>query len=418
MNYDTIVIGAGIAGMLAAIGRAEAGERVLVVAKGHGTTHWAAGCIDVLDVGDDDPLAGVAQLMAIQPDHPYALAGTDTIQGGIARLRAACEAGGYPLVGSLHRNLLLPTAAGALRPTCLVPTTMAAGDARQLPRLEGSAPPLLITSFRELRDFFPPMIAANLRAQGFSAEGSYLPLPPSRRNHDFSGVTFARLFDEPEFRSAVGEHLRTLVQSGGYQRVGMPAVLGLKHAPQVVADLQAASGALIFEIPTLPTSVPGMRLYRLLEAALLRVGGRVQLGSLVLRGEAGGDRLAAIYSEAAAREQRHRAARYVLATGGIAGGGVRASDANHLVETALNLPLRTPNSRADWFFPQFLSESGQPVFRTGIATDAQLRPLDTTGHVIYQNVAVAGSALAACDPIREGALEGIAAATGWMAGRA
>ena len=43
MNYDTIVIGAGIAGLMAAIGRAERGERVMVLAKGHGTTHWASG---------------------------------------------------------------------------------------------------------------------------------------------------------------------------------------------------------------------------------------------------------------------------------------------------------------------------------------------------------------------------------------
>ncbi|MEI6180314.1 MAG: FAD-binding protein, partial [Chloroflexales bacterium] len=47
MAYDTIVLGAGLAGMLAALGRSERGERVLVLAKGHGATHWAAGCIDL-----------------------------------------------------------------------------------------------------------------------------------------------------------------------------------------------------------------------------------------------------------------------------------------------------------------------------------------------------------------------------------
>lgn len=418
MLYDTIVIGAGIAGMLAAIGRAEAGERVLVVAKGHGATHWAAGCLDLFDCGDGDPLAAVeAQIIADHPDHPYALAGVDAIQAGAARLRALCAAGGYPLAGSLRHNLQLPTAVGALRSTALVPATMAAGDARQLPRTGDDGPPLLIVGFHELRDFFPPMIAGNLAAQGFAATGEYLTLPPIERRLDFSTATFARLFDRPDFRADVGRQLRQLVQRGGYTRIGMPAVLGLTHPTQALSDLQAAAGAQIFEIPTLPASVPGMRLYRMLEAALERAGGHVQLGSFVQRAEADGDRIAAVYSEAAAREQRHRAARFVLATGGIAGGGVRATDANTLVETALNLPLRAPAARADWLAPRFLNETGHPVFRSGVAVDAQLRPLDAAGQVVYQNVTVAGSALTGCDPIREGSLEGIAAATGWMAGQ-
>ncbi len=418
MFYDTIVIGAGIAGMLAAIGRAEAGERVLCLAKGHGTTHWAAGCLDLFDIGDGDPLAGVEALIADHADHPYALAGVDAVQAGADRLRAACAVGGSPLVGSLRRNLQLPTAVGALRTTCLVPTTMAAGDARQLPRQGDGGGPLLIAGFHALRDFFPPIVAANLRAEGFAAEGVYLQMPPTDRTLDFGTVSLARLFDRPEFRADVGRQLRQLVQRGRYSRVGMPAVLGLANATQAVSDLQAAAGALIFEIPTLPASVPGMRLYRALEAALLRAGGRIQIGAFVRRGEGQGDHLEAIYSEAAAREQRHHAARYVLATGGIAGGGVRADYAGALAETALGLPLRTPSARADWFGTRFLNETGHPVFRTGVAADAGLRPLDAAGQVVYKNVAVVGSALAGCDPVREGTLEGIAAATGWKAGRA
>ncbi len=417
MNYDTIVIGAGIAGMLAAIGRAEAGERVLSLSKGHGATHWAAGCLDLFDIGAGDPLAEIESLIAVHPDHPYALVGVDAVQAGAGRLRAACEAGGYPLVGSLRRNLQMPTAVGALRTTCLVPATMAAGDARQLPRSGDGSGPLLIAGFHELRDFFPPLVAANLCALGFAAEGVYLQVPPTERTLDFGTVSFARLFDRPTFRADVGRQLRQLVQRGRYSRIGMPAVLGLDNATQVVSDLQAAAGALIFEIPTLPASVPGMRLYRALETALQRIGGRIQIGAFVRHAEGRGNRLEAIYSEAAAREQRHAAARYVLSTGGIAGGGVRADHAGNLVETALGLPLRTPNARADWFAARFLNETGHPVFRTGVAADASLRPLDAAGQVIYENVAVAGSALAGCDPIREGALEGIAAATGWKAGQ-
>jgi glycerol-3-phosphate dehydrogenase subunit B len=411
MNYDTIVIGAGIAGLLAAIGRAEAGERVLLLAKGHGTTHWAAGCVDILDAGDD-PLSAVRDLAAAQPDHPYALAGPDALEQGLARLRAACEAAGYPLVGSASRTLLLPTALGALRPTALVPATMAAGEHRQL----ADGRPTLIAGLHELRDFFPPLVAANLQAQGLRAEAAYLALPPTARQREFGPMILARLFEQPEFRAAIGAQLAELVRRGGYARVGLPAVLGLRRAGEVVRDLQARAGALIFEIPTLPTSVPGARLFHALEDELLRCGGRVQIGSLVERAEGDGDTLAAVYSEAAARQQRHRARRWVLATGGVAGGGLRADHEGALHETALGLPVRAPSGRGDWFAARFLDEGGHPVFRAGVAADAQLRPLDAAGRVVYRNVAVAGGALAGCDPIREGCLEGVAVATGWRAG--
>lgn len=412
MNYDTIVIGAGLAGLMAGLGRAERGERVMVLAKGHGATHWAAGCVDILD-GADDPLGAAAGLAAAQPDHPYALAGTQALAQGLARLRAACEAAGYPLVGSPDRALQLPTAVGALRPTSLVPATMAAGEARQL----ADGRPTLIAGLRQLRDFFPPLIAANLRAQGFAAEEAYLELPPIERKREFTPMVFARLFERPAFREQIGAQLAALVRRGGFARVGLPAVLGLGQATAVVHDLQSRCGALVFEIPTLPTSVPGTRIFHALEAAVLKAGGRVQIGSWVLRAEGAGEQLAAVFSEAAAREQRHTARRWVLATGGVAGGGLRAEHTGELRETALGLPVRSPAGRGDWFAQRFLDEAGHPVFRAGVAADHSLRPLDAAGRVVYQNVAVAGSALAGFDPIREGCLEGAAVATGFAAGQ-
>lgn len=409
MHYDTIVIGAGMAGLMAALGRAEAGERVLLLAKGNGATHWAAGCVDLLDAAGD-PLAALGSLAS---GHPYSIVGSAAAESGLTRLRAACEAAGYPLVGSLNRNVLLPTPAGALRPTALLPATMAAGDSRLL----ADGRPTLIAGFHELRDFFPPLIAANLRAQGIAADGAYLALPPTERRLDFGPMAFARLFERPAFRADVARQLRDQVHRGGYARVGLPAVLGAGKAVEVLHDLQAGSGVPIFEIPTLPTSVAGARLYAILAAAFEAAGGRIQIGSWVLRGQAEGDRLGLIYSEAAAREQRHSAPRYVLATGGIVGGGVRAEHDGSLRETALDLPLRAPNARADWLAPRFLAEGGHPVFASGVAVDEQLRPLDAAGQVVYENVAVVGGALAGYDPIREGCLEGAAVATGWYAGQ-
>lgn len=442
--YDTIVIGAGLAGLMAALGRAEQGQRVLLLAKGNGTTHWSTGCIDLLDAPDNEqnPRAALEQLVGAQPEHPYALVGMAGIEAALGRLRALCEAAGYPLVGDMRRNVLLPTAVGALRPTCLLPLTMAAGDTRLLATADGGRAtgdqqatgvgldgsehnrpssafnrPTLIAGFHELRDFFPPLLAANLQAQGYAAHGVYLELPPTSRRLDFSTMTFARLFDQPAFRMHVGRQLRKLVREGGYARVALPAVLGLEHPADVVRDLQAAAEALIFEVPTLPTSVPGVRLYRILERALQRAGGRVQLGSQVLRAVGKHGRLETVSSEAAARLQEHRAERFVLATGGIAGGGVRGDHTGALHETAMGLPLRAPAGREAWFNARLLDEAGHAVFRSGVVVDRQFRPLDADERVVYDNVAVVGAALAGVDVIRTGCAEGLAVATGFAVGK-
>jgi glycerol-3-phosphate dehydrogenase subunit B len=410
---DTIVIGVGLAGLMGAVGLAEAGRRPLVLAKGQGATHWTAGTIEVWGGGAPHGAAGdrglraeLGDLLAARPDHPYARVGIGGIEQALDRFRALMEAARYPYVGSLERNVLLPTAVGALRPAALMPATMAAGDMR----LGG---PVLLAGFRELRDFFPPLAAANLVAQGVPARGIYLKMPPTKRKLDFYTRTVAQLFEDPAFREDVGRQLRA--ERGDATRIGLPAVLGLKDPLGVVADLQHYSGAQIFEIPTLPPSVPGMRLFEIFRAAIVKAGGRLQIGGWVVRGQGENGRLQAIFSEAAARDLEHRANAFLLATGGVAGGGVRTDQAGAVWETALGLPLNAPAERGQWFSPRFLDERGHPIYHAGVATDGQMRPLDADGKVVYANVAVAGAALAGSDPIRERCYSGLALATGWKA---
>jgi glycerol-3-phosphate dehydrogenase subunit B len=409
---DTIVIGAGLSGLMGALALAEAGRAPLLLAKGQGATHWTGGTIDVWG-GADNPRAALADLIAERPEHPYARVGVAGVGEALDHFRGLMEAAHYPYVGSLDHNVLLPTALGALRPTALLPATMAAGDAR-LSRGDNAGRPLLIAGFRELRDFFPPLAAANLSAQGITASGAYLKLPSINRKLDFNTRTFAQLFDDTAFRQDIGRQLREL--KGDATRIGLPAVLGLRDPLGVVADLQRLSGAQIFEIPTLPPSVPGMRLFAIFQDAIIKAGGRLQIGSEVVRGTNADDRLIAVYTEAAARQQEHRAQAFLLATGGVAGGGIRTDYTGAVWETALDLPLQAPNGRGEWFAPRFLAESGHPIYYAGVAVDQQLRPLDGTGRRVYQNVAVAGAALAGADPVRERCYSGLALATGWMAG--
>ncbi len=405
---DTIVIGAGLSGLMGALALAESGRRPMLLAKGQGTTHWMGGTVDIWgNDGSSSLREQLQQLINQRPDHPYARVGIDGIEAALDRFRALMEAARYPYVGGLDRNVLLPTAIGALRPTALMPATMAAGDMR----LGGE---ILLVGFRELRDFFPPIAADNLNSQGIPARGVYLTLPPTKRKLDFTTRSFAQLFEDAAFRENIGRQLRQL--RGNATRIGMPAVLGLNDPMGVVADLQNLSGAQIFEIPTLPASVPGMRLYTIFRDAINKAGGRIQIGAEILRGEGSDQQLNAVYSLAAARDYQQRANAFLLATGGIAGGGIRTDHTGAVWETALGLPLQVSQGRGSWFTSRFLNEAGHPIYHGGVATNQNLRPINADGHVVYNNVAVAGAVLANCDPVRERCYSGMALATGWRAG--
>ena len=61
-SYDTVVIGAGLAGLTAALRLADEGRRVAVLAKGVGATHLAPATIDVLGYVDG-PVDSPAQAL-------------------------------------------------------------------------------------------------------------------------------------------------------------------------------------------------------------------------------------------------------------------------------------------------------------------------------------------------------------------
>ena len=155
-SYDTVVIGAGLAGLTAALRLAEAGQKVAVLAKGVGATHLAPPTIDVLGYMNgpvDSPAQALPEFTAANPQHPYRQLSTELLRDSLDWFSASLGDQGYR--GSLDENFFVPTAVGVAKPTALVPETMAAGDLRQGGRF-------VFVGLRGLKDFFPAYLADNL----------------------------------------------------------------------------------------------------------------------------------------------------------------------------------------------------------------------------------------------------------------
>jgi glycerol-3-phosphate dehydrogenase subunit B len=403
LHFDAVVIGAGSAGLTAATRLAEGGARVCVLAKGIGSTHLAPGTVDVLGYAPElveDPARALSELAAARPDHPYALMGVESVAPALRWFAERIAEGpqpGYRYVGDLEHNHLLPTAVGVLRPSALVPETMAEGDMRR-------REPVCIVGARVLRDFHAALCAANLEATGIAARAVDVDLELDRADANALGV--ARRFDDPDFRAAFAARLTPLLH--GDERVGLPAVLGLSDPHGAWADLQRRLGRGVFEIPTLPPSVPGMRAFEALRAALRGAGGRLVLGSEVLGAERDGERVRSVIANAAGHDVRYHANWFVLATGGFASGAIALGSDWVTRETVLGLPLRgAPAPGEPRFAAEYLAE--QPMARVGVAVDGALRAEGV------ENVLVAGAALPGAVPWQEGSGEGLALSSGHRA---
>jgi glycerol-3-phosphate dehydrogenase subunit B len=400
LHFDVVVIGAGTAGLTAATRLAQSGARVCVVATGVGSTHLAPATIDVLGYAPSRVTEPLAALEQLAPDHPYGLIGSEGVERAVEWFADTVRQGpltGYHYVGGLQRNGFYPSALGVLRPSALVPVTMAAGESAVLHRV-------CVVGTPALRDFHPSLCAANLQAQAVDARALSLDLQLDRA--DVNTVGLARRFDDAAWRAGFCTQLSRALPAG--DTVGLPAMLGLQDPAGVLADLEHRLGRRVFEIPTLPPSVPGMRLYEILRAALRAAGGRLVLGAEVIGSRRESGRLLSVSTRTAGRARSYAASAFVLATGGFASGAIELDSRWQTHERVLGLPLRgLPADGEPRFVARYFDE--QPLARAGVAVGRDLRAEG------LDNVLVVGAALAGAAPWRELSGEGIALSSGFLA---
>jgi len=420
MHYDVIVIGMGLAGLMAAKTAAEGGKSVLLLGKGVGRAHMHTGCIDLLgyypsgsSVSVENPFEFIGRLIEERPNHPYARVGIPDIRMALTSFLGLFDGQDYTYFSQGKKNTVTLTPAGCTRTTYLLPSTMAWGgieDERDV----------LIVGFDGLKDFYSAYMAQNLNSLGkegrlsFKARPISLPLSKFSARKTAPALVLARFFEEEGFRDRIGEAVRAELREE--ERVAFPAVLGVERSGKVRKELEEKLGTTVFEIPTLPPSVPGYRLFQAFKRHLQRNGVTVVMGFAVTEALLRNGTCSGVTVTCPPLQRTYSAEMFILATGSFFGGGLEAKG-DRAVEPIFGLPVHQPASRDTWFGDRFFSDDPHPIAEFGVLVDERLNPIDEEGRAVVRNLHVAGSILSGSDPLREKSGGGIALSTGYKAGK-
>lgn len=245
-RYDVVVVGAGLAGLVAAAVDLRSGLKVALVAAGRSRFVLGAGWLRA----DELAHAGEARA-AVEFFREMARLADGNFQGALGCARP------------------LPNLLGEFQDVALAPEYLWNAE----PRNESMTAVVGIrglTSFDE--NFMAERMSGNARAMGFDC--NYLARRVSLECDLGMPITTAHLanrFDlDAAFRSQLAAALRSAAV--GCDRILIPGILGIRSSGQQLAEFQRELGTPFSELSTLPPSIPALRLHHRLERLLHQRG--------------------------------------------------------------------------------------------------------------------------------------------------
>lgn len=395
--WDGIIIGGGLAGLVAGITAAERGKQVMLVAEGIGSLSFASG---VIDFGDFNALRD-------RQDHPFSHISEDQALQSISKWQELCPF----YTGSWAKGQPILTPLGEIRPAGYVPYSLAAQP------LEAAREIVLIAP-QGLKDFFPGLFASNLALNFPQANVTIKPLLVDKFTQHYRvgksilPTDYARYWASMEGTDYLREFLMGTIGELAGMKEGLVLVFpGLSASFEpLLRDLLKSLTVSIVEPTIFPPSPVGMNLYQFLRKKFKDLGGEFLTNGKVEAAVIEEGYCPSISLQSHGKTLQLKAKSFVLATGGIFGGGIQVGPRT-IREGIFDCPLFLPEQ---WTADGFLGP--QPYTQTGIEVDAELHPLKSDGEIYLHNVYVCGRMLAHWDPWTDYCGGGVALTTGHRAG--
>ncbi len=423
---DVLVVGMGMAGLMAAYTAAKGGKNVTLLGTGLGALSIASGCIDVLGyLQDGDTLQAVPNpleaLEQLPKAHPYSIIGRTAVENALQAMQELCTQNHAHLLCQGEQNTLVPTIIGTLKPTFFYP---AASDSKAL----FAAKRVLVASVDAIRDCHPKLIVQQL--QKYPAlkhvEFSTFALPShfGAAHRAVSPLDVARYVDSKEGFEWLKTALLPLAKN--VDAILIPPILGTHLDDHTEASpweklqktLQENGDCSLVEMISLPPGVGGYRLLGVLMRAIraLQAQGIIRIveNATITKAELENKHCLALIAHGEGVTHRYEAKNFILATGGILGGGIQ-SKPGKAYESILGIEIAMPAKVEDWAAD---SAFGSHAFtKAGVTVNENLQALDTQGEILADNVHFAGRTLGVYDFAAEKSGNGVALATAFAAAK-
>lgn len=412
INCELVVIGAGMAGIASALFASNRGISAVQV----GLTSeiiFASGLIDLMGVHPisdgkiwENPWEAINTLISDIPNHPFARINKEDIHKALEEFLAFMNDSGLPYCRYENRNAKMIMPAGTVKHTCYVPRTMWNG----VLALEKKCPCLII-DIRGLRGFSARQIMETLKASWPDLRHARISFPNTEHLEEVYAEPVARSLSLSENRKALAQIVIPHIKNT--HMVGFPAIFGISDSIEIYRDLQDLIGVPIFEIPTMPPSITGLRIKETFESQLPKKGVRHLLQKKVLKvhRNKGGFVLDIGGPDT---EYTVKAKGIILASGRFLGRGLHA-DRKKIRESIFDLPVFQVGERKKWHSQNFLDPKGHLINMAGLEIDNMFRPLDNSGKPAFKTLFAAGSILAHQDWIRMKCGSGLAIASAYAA---
>ncbi|MCK5201726.1 MAG: anaerobic glycerol-3-phosphate dehydrogenase subunit B [Spirochaetales bacterium] len=387
MKFDTAVIGSGMSGLMASIYLSERGLNTVLVSRGDPICSISSGCIDIAGT-NRNTLDAVDRFPA---EHPYHKVGRKEIISSIQYFRDLMGENGFEYEGDIEKNRSILTPIGKKRITSLVPFTMKHADIT-----EGDT--FHIISFKDIKDFYPSYLTGKFPETGVSVFDA----------ETYTTMGIATIMDNEDFLARFISWIKE--QNIRCDIIGIPSILGVTKTAEIFKRLESETGKIFFEIPTLPPSIPGLRLYRNLKKIAEKKGVSFCGAAEITDFRSENNRILDLKIKKPGRPDYVEADAFILATGSFVSGGL-FSDRNKFKETVFNLPVYTPESGE--LFNEDFFKLGHPIEKSGILVNDRFIPENSD----YVNLFAAGSILAYSETMKYQCGHGMAIATGIAAAK-
>lgn len=391
MRFHTVIIGGGLAGLTAGIRLAEQGRKVAIISSGQSTLHFFSGSLELLGHDAEGNLTDTPfeAISTLSHRHPYSAIGSERMKQLATPAVELLRRAGLQFEGGDSSNRFHLTPFGIVKPSWILLSDCLTFDS------PGHFPfgNVALVNISGYLDFYPQFLALGLDKLGVKCTTLSVTAPQlqamRKSSTEMRAPNMARVMTPETVRAIAGALNET---DSSAEAFILPAIFGLNDTTSLEL-LRSLTKRPVFLIPTMPTSVPGVRSQIMLRERFKSLGGYYLLGDSATAGEFEDNTLRYV-TTANLGSDHLEAENFILATGSFLSHGLKATP-DRVYEPVFGLDVIADTDRAMWFKDNFYNT--QPYMSFGVAYDATFRLSRASATV--SNLYGIGSVLAGSDPV-------------------